>query len=95
MKKHLNDAQKKEYAYYLTLVSSVLNGTEPQLPYENCNLDHIRQISNDTRMDAIFDEAVLMLSKKYSVSDKLLSYVKNNLNHCLNVLMKGKYIISL
>lgn len=54
---------KKEYAYYLTLVSSVLNGTEPQLPYENCNLDHIRQISNDTRMDAIFDEAVLMLSK--------------------------------
>ena len=59
MKKHLNDAQKKEYAYYLTLVSSVLNGTEPQLPYENCNLDHIRQISNDTRMDAIFDEAVL------------------------------------
>ena len=60
-------------------------------------------------MDAIFDEAVLMLSKKYSVSDKLLSYVKNNLNHwiyidtmmkyeievCLNVLMKGKYIISL
>lgn len=55
MKKHLNDAQKKEYAYYLTLVSSVLNGTEPQLPYENCNLDHIRQISNDTRMDAIFE----------------------------------------
>ena len=93
MKKHLNDAQKKEYAYYLTLVSSVLNGTEPQLPYENCNLDHIRQISNDTRMDAIFDEAVLMLSKKYSVSDKLLSYVKNNLNHWIYIDTMMKYEI--
>lgn len=85
MKKHLNDAQKKEYAYYLSLVSSVLNGTEPQLPYENCDLDNIRQISNDTRMDAIFDEAVLMLSKKYSVSDELLSYAKNNLNHWIYI----------
>ena len=93
MIKHLNDAQKKEYAYYLTLVSSVLNGTEPQLPYENCNLDHIRQISNDTRMDAIFDEAVLMLSKKYSVSDKLLSYVKNNLNHWIYIDTMMKYEI--
>lgn len=93
MKKHLNDAQKKKYAYYLSLVSSVLNGTEQQLPYENCNLDHIRQISNDTRMDAIFDEAVLMLSKKYSVSDELLSYAKNNLNHWIYIDMMMKYEI--
>lgn len=93
MKKHLNDAQKKEYAYYLSLVSSVLNGTEPQLPYENCNLDHIRQISNDTRMDAIFDEAIIMLSKKFSVSAELLSYAKKDLNHWIYIDTAMKYEI--
>ncbi len=93
MKKHLNDAQKKEYAYYLSLVSSVLNGTEQQLPYENCNLDHIRQISNDTRMDAIFDEAIIMLSKKFSVSAELLSYAKKDLNHWIYIDTAMKYEI--
>lgn len=90
MKKHLSEAQKKEYSYFLSLVSSVLNDTEPQLPYENCNLDNIRKIANDTRMDALFFEAIIMLSRKYSVLQNLLSYYKTKLNKLayIDTLMK-------
>lgn len=93
MKKHLSEAEKIKYSYFLSLVSSVLNGTEVPLPYENCNLESIKRIADETRMDAIFDEAVLMLSKKYSVSDELLSYAKNNLNHWIYIDTAMKYEI--
>lgn len=93
MKKHLNEAEKIKYSYFLSLVSSVLNDTEAPLPYENCSLESIKRIADETRMDAIFDEAVLMLSKKYSVSDELLSYAKNNLNHWIYIDTAMKYEI--
>ena len=85
MKKHLTDSQKKEYIYYLSLVSSVLNGTSPEIPYENCKLEKMKQISKDTRTDAIFDEAIIMLSKRCEVPDELLSYAKDNLNHYIYI----------
>ena len=93
MKKHLSEAEKIKYSYFLSLVSSVLNDTEAPLPYENCSLESIKRIADETRMDAIFDEAVLMLSKKYSVSDELLSYAKNNLNHWIYIDTAMKYEI--
>lgn len=85
MKKHLTDSQKKEYIYYLSLVSSVLNGTSPEIPYENCKLEKMKQISKDTRTDAIFDEAIILLSKRCEVPDELLSYAKDNLNHYIYI----------
>lgn len=85
MKKHLTDSQKKEYIYYLSLVSAVLNGTSPEIPYENCKLEKMKQISRDTRTDAIFDEAIILLSKRCEVPDELLSYAKDNLNHYIYI----------
>lgn len=85
MKKHLTDSQKKEYIYYLSLVSAVLNGTSPEIPYENCKLEKMKQISRDTRTDAIFDEAIILLSKRCKVPDELLSYAKDNLNHYIYI----------
>lgn len=81
MKKHLSAAQKKQYKYYLSLVSSVLNGTAVQTPYENCSFELMKQISRDTRTDAVFDEAVIMLSKTCEVPDDMLSFARYNLNH--------------
>ena len=85
MKKHLTDSQKKEYIYYLSLVSAVLNGTSPEIPYENCKLEKMKQISRDTRTDAIFDEAIILLSKRCEVPEELLSYAKDNLNHYIYI----------
>ena len=85
MKKHLTDSQKKEYIYYLSLVSAVLNGTSPEIPYENCKLEKMKQISKDTRTDAIFDEAIILLSKRCEVPEELLSYAKDNLNHYIYI----------
>lgn len=85
MKKHLTNSQKKEYIYYLSLVSAVLNGTSPEIPYENCKLEKMKQISRDTRTDAIFDEAIILLSKRCEVPEELLSYAKDNLNHYIYI----------
>lgn len=93
MKKHLSEAEKIKYSYFLSLVSSVLNGTEAPLPYENCSLESIKRIADDTRMDAIFDEAIIMLSKKFSVSAELLSYAKKDLNHWIYIDTAMKYEI--
>lgn len=93
MKKHLSEAEKIKYSYFLSLVSSVLNGTEAPLPYENCSLESIKRIADDTRMDAIFDEAIIMLSKKFSVSAELLSYAKKDLNHLIYIDTAMKYEI--
>lgn len=91
MEKHLSNSQKNEYAYYLSLVSAVLNSTAPQIPYENCNFERMKQISKETRTDAIFDEAVILLSKEYAVSEKLLNYAKQNLNHWIYIDTLMKY----
>ncbi len=93
MKKHLSEAEKIKYSYFLSLVSSVLNDTEAPLPYENCSLESIKRIADETRMDAIFDEAIIMLSKKFSVSAELLSYAKKDLNHWIYIDMVMKYEI--
>lgn len=93
MKKHLSEAEKIKYSYFLSLVSSVLNGTEAPLPYENCSLESIKRIADETRMDAIFDEAIIMLSKKFSVSAELLSYAKKDLNHWIYIDTAMKYEI--
>lgn len=93
MKKHLSEAEKIKYSYFLSLVSSVLNGTEAPLPYENCSLESIKRIADDTRMDAIFDEVIIMLSKKFSVSAELLSYAKKDLNHWIYIDTAMKYEI--
>ncbi len=93
MKKHLSEAEKIKYSYFLSLVSSVLNGTEAPLPYENCSLESIIRIADETRMDAIFDEAIIMLSKKFSVSAELLSYAKKDLNHWIYIDTAMKYEI--
>ena len=93
MKKHLSEAEKIKYSYFLSLVSSVLNDTEAPLPYENCSLESIKRIADETRMDAIFDEAIIMLSKKFSVSAELLSYAKKDLNHWIYIDTAMKYEI--
>lgn len=93
MKKHLSEAEKIKYSYFLSLVSSVLNDTEAPLPYENCSLESIKRIADETRMDAIYDEAIIMLSKKFSVSAELLSYAKKDLNHWIYIDMVMKYEI--
>lgn len=95
MKRHLTESQKNEYVYYLSLVSAVLNGTSPQIPDENCDFERMKQISKETRTDAIFDEAVILLSKKYSLSDELISYAKKSINNWIYIDTVMKYEVEL
>lgn len=80
VKRNLTPLEKKEYIYYIGLMSACVNETEPPLPYDGINWQDMMRIAKLTRTDAMFAHTVLRLpdsSKPDKNTVKILSDIKN------------------
>lgn len=64
MKTRLSKVEKQEFEYLITVLSSVVNGTRPPLPYDGINWESIIQRAEFCGLSAMFSNGVIELGKK-------------------------------
>lgn len=80
MKKQLSDIEKKEYSYFIRVLSSAVNQASAPIPYEGINWNRIFSISKHCGLDAAFSNTVLTLPKEYLPNDEMAKILKENIN---------------
>ena len=80
MKKQLNDIEKKEYSYLISVFSSAVNETPAPIPYEGINWNRMFSISKICGLDAAFANTVLSLPKEYLPNQDIIKILKENIN---------------
>lgn len=80
MKKQLNDIEKKEYSYLISVFSSAVNETPVPIPYKGINWLRLFNISKICGLDAAFANTVLTLPKEYLPNQDIIKILKENIN---------------
>lgn len=80
MKRHLTQTEKSEYSYIVQAISSVINSTEPPIPYDGINWKSLLARAKDCSVETMLCEAVLKLPKQYLPNEKVLNFLKEKIN---------------
>lgn len=80
MKKQLSDIEKKEYSYFIRVLSSAVNQASAPIPYEGINWNRLFSISKTCGLDSAFSNTVLTLPKEYLPNNEMIKILKENIN---------------
>lgn len=80
MKRKLSDIEKKEYSYFIRVLSSAVNATEPPLPYSGIDWNTLLKRAQYCGLGFAFSSVVLRLPKQYFPNDTVIKVLKENIN---------------
>lgn len=80
MKKQLSNIEKKEYSYFISVLSSAVNQTPAPIPYEGINWNRLFTISKTCGLNAAFSNTVLTLPKEFLPNYEMIKILKENIN---------------
>lgn len=76
MKTEINSNEKKEFEYFIGVISSSVNAAETPLPYDGINWDSMLNIAKLCGLESMFADSILKLKDKVFLSDELCSRLK-------------------
>lgn len=76
MKTKINENEKKQFEYFIGVISSAVNAAEAPLPYEDINWDSMLNIAKLCGLESMFADSILKLKDRISLPDELCSRLK-------------------